>query len=91
MRLPGIGPKTASWITRNWLGSDAVAILDVHVIRACCLMGLFSEPICLRREYEVLECKFLQFAENIGVRAAMLDALIWREMRLLGRRPAYSR
>lgn len=91
MRLPGVGPKTASWVTRNWLGSDAVAILDVHLIRACRLMGLFKEPIRLPAEYETLECKFLDFAENLGVRAAMLDVLIWQEMRQLNQRRPYGR
>ena len=42
LQLPGIGPKTASWIVRNWLGSNDVAILDIHVVRAGQLMGLFS-------------------------------------------------
>ena len=26
--LPGIGPKTASWVVRNWRSSDHVSILD---------------------------------------------------------------
>lgn len=55
MHLPGIGPKTASWIARNWLGSDDVAILDVHVLRAGCLMGLFPSDYRLPRDYEALE------------------------------------
>src|SRR5579862_888133 len=41
MQLPGIGPKTASWIVRNWLNSSEVAILDVHIVRAGQLMNLF--------------------------------------------------
>ena len=32
--LPGIGPKTASWIVRNRFACDHVAIIDVHVHRA---------------------------------------------------------
>ena len=39
LEIPGIGPKTASWITRNWCGSDEVAILDVHICRACEIAG----------------------------------------------------
>ena len=31
--LPGIGPKTASWIVRNRTGSDDVAIIDIHIAR----------------------------------------------------------
>ena len=30
----GVGPKTASWIARNWLDTDQIAILDIHVLRA---------------------------------------------------------
>ena len=83
MELPGIGPKTASWIVRNWLGSDDVAILDVHVLRAGTLMGLFPENYRLPKDYEALEKKFLDFARAIQVRASLLDAIMWRDMRIL--------
>jgi thermostable 8-oxoguanine DNA glycosylase len=86
MRLPGIGPKTASWITRNHLGSDEVAILDVHVIWACQIIGLFGPRVRLPNEYELLENRFLEFAGRLGVRAAVLDALMWRETRVLRRK-----
>lgn len=85
MRLPGIGPKTASWIVRNWAGSDVVAILDVHVLRAGQIMGLFPRRLRLPRDYESLERSFLDFSAALGVRASLLDALIWREMRILTR------
>lgn len=83
MELPGIGPKTASWVVRNWTGSDAVAILDIHVIRAGQLMGLFPQQVRLPREYNALEARFLAFAEALKIPASLLDALIWREMRTL--------
>ncbi|WP_429924113.1 hypothetical protein ACQY1H_13960 [Agrobacterium vitis] len=83
MELPGIGPKTASWIVRNWLGSDDVAILDIHVLRAGKLMGLFPENYRLPKDYEALEKKFLDFARAIQVRASLLDAIMWRDMRIL--------
>jgi thermostable 8-oxoguanine DNA glycosylase len=83
MELPGIGPKTASWIVRNWLGSDEVAILDIHVLRAGTLMGLFPKDYRLPKDYEALEKKFLAFAKAIQVRASLLDAIMWREMRIL--------
>lgn len=81
MTQPGIGPKTASWIVRNWTGTDEVAILDVHVIRAGQIMGLFPENIRLPRDYAALEARFLDFAEALRIPASYLDALIWREMR----------
>jgi thermostable 8-oxoguanine DNA glycosylase len=85
MLLPGIGPKTASWIVRNWSGSDEVAILDVHVLRAGAIIGLFPENYRLPKDYVSLERRFLDFARALQVRASVLDALIWREMRVLFR------
>lgn len=84
MIIPGIGPKTASWITRNWLGSNDVAILDIHILRGCKMMGLFRGNIRLPQDYERLEELFLEFARNIDVPASLLDAIMWREMRVLG-------
>jgi thermostable 8-oxoguanine DNA glycosylase len=85
MSLPGIGPKTASWIVRNWSGSDEVAILDVHVLRAGAIIGLFPENYRLPKDYGLLERRFLDFAKALQIRASVLDALIWREMRVLFR------
>ena len=85
MSIPGIGPKTASWIVRNWCGSNDVAILDVHVMRAGKLIGLFPQDARLPRDYSALEKRFLAFAEALNVPASVLDAIIWREMRALTR------
>jgi thermostable 8-oxoguanine DNA glycosylase len=87
MRIPGIGPKTASWITRNWLGSDEVAILDIHIIRAGILIGLFDRRQTVPRDYDFMEARFLAFATALNVRPSLLDAVMWREMRELGRGP----
>lgn len=84
MAIPGIGPKTASWIVRNWLGSDNVAILDVHVLRAGLRMGLFSQPVRLPRDYEALERRFLEFCAALGERPSLVDAVMWRCMRNMG-------
>ena len=84
--LEGIGPKTASWIVRNIFGSDEVAILDIHVIRACTAMQIFPEDVALPKDYELLERRFLEFASAIQVRASVLDAVMWTEMRA-GRSP----
>ncbi|WAJ29542.1 8-oxoguanine DNA glycosylase [Antarcticirhabdus aurantiaca] len=81
LAIPGIGPKTASWIARNWLGADDVAILDVHVLRAGVAMNLFPAGSRLPGDYPALEDRFLAFAAAIGVRPSLLDAVIWREMR----------
>lgn len=82
-RLPGIGPKTASWIVRNIRCSDAVAILDVHIVRAGRLAGIFPLGLTPERHYSHLEARFLGFAVDIGVRASVLDALMWDYMRRL--------
>lgn len=82
LRIPGVGWKTASWITRNWRASDAVAVLDVHLLRAGRLMGLYSADENPQRDYLRLEERYLQFAAALHVDAALLDVLIWRDMRI---------
>jgi N-glycosylase/DNA lyase len=77
----GIGMKTASWITRNFLEYRRVAVLDVHVFRAGVLMGLFSGRQNLAREYQLLESRYLSFADAINADPRLLDAVIWKTMR----------
>lgn len=80
VRLPGVGYKTASWIARNWLDADDVAILDIHVARAGRLAGFLARDLTVERDYVALETQFLAFSRAIGVRASELDAVIWLEM-----------
>lgn len=77
----GIGLKTASWIVRNFLSSDEVAILDLHVIRACRIMGVFAASHDVARHYLEMEEKFLAFSKAIGASSALLDAMMWEQMR----------
>jgi thermostable 8-oxoguanine DNA glycosylase len=84
VKLPGIGPKTASWIVRNQRSSDAVAIIDIHVLNAGCHIGLFPETKDVTKQYPMLEAAFLQFAAAMGVRASVLDNVIWAFYRRLG-------
>ena len=88
LRIPGIGPKTASFIVRNHLGSDRVAILDIHVLRAGRAACLFSEGMTLPRHYREIEALFLGFADACGVPASILDLIVWEMMRAL---PAHRR
>jgi N-glycosylase/DNA lyase len=94
LQLPGIGPKTASWITRNWRGSSEVAIIDTHVLYAGRLVGLFQVTHSITAEYFVLEDRFLEFAMALGTDAAGLDALMWQQIKAFRspgkRRPAES-
>ncbi len=85
LRLPGVGPKTASWITRNLRASDEVAILDVHICRACEAAHVFPPGSNPAREYFQLEARFLKFATAINVRASELDNLMWQTMRRIGK------
>lgn len=78
--LPGIGLKTASWVARNWLDADDVAILDIHLLRAGLLAGFFPRDLTVERHYLQLEARFLELSRGLGVRASELDAVIWWEM-----------
>ena len=91
LRIEGIGPKTASWIARNWFGADDVAIIDIHVLRAGWLIGLFDRASKLPKDYSQLELRFLEFASALGIRASILDAVIWSDMRIFGSRLALNR
>lgn len=82
-QLPGIGPKTASWIVRNRRASDEVAILDIHILRACSHMGVFPARADPARHYRDLEGRFLAFCRYTGSRASVLDAIMWGTMRRL--------
>lgn len=81
--LPGIGPKTASWIVRNWRGSDEVSILDVHIIRAARMLHLFDPGWRVERHYGLMEEAYLGFASAIRSRASILDSVMWMTMRQL--------
>lgn len=83
--LPGVGPKTASWIVRNRRGSNEVAILDVHIVRACVHMGVFPEGADPARHYFDLERRFLEFCARTNAKASLIDAVMWAIMRQLDR------
>jgi thermostable 8-oxoguanine DNA glycosylase len=81
--VPGVGLKTASWVVRNHRASNSIAILDVHIIRACEHLGVFLPHSDPQKDYRDLEARFLCFAKAIDVPASLLDAVMWRHMRLL--------
>ena len=84
LQLPGVGPKTASWIVRNHLGTNAVAIIDIHIVRAGRAAGFFDSTWRLPRDYRIFEDAFLNFASLAAVPAAHLDACMWEQVRELG-------
>lgn len=78
--LPGVGLKTASWVARNWMGADDVAILDIHILRFGRAIGLFDPKLKVERDYLKLEGLFLKFSTSMDIRPSELDAVIWHEM-----------
>lgn len=83
MTFDGIGPKTASWITRNYRHCDEVAILDVHIQRAGRLAGIFSEHDRVDRDYHAMESRLVRFATSLKMRLSVLDSVIWSYMKRL--------
>ncbi|WP_036109636.1 MULTISPECIES: 8-oxoguanine DNA glycosylase [Luteibacter] len=80
LKCPGVGHKTASWVARNWLDADDIAILDIHILRAGIFAGVFSPHMAVERDYIDMERLFLDFSQGMGVRASELDAVIWYVM-----------
>lgn len=85
MSIDGIGPKTASWITRNHLKSEHVAIIDIHLYRAGLLLGIFPDKSDLQKDYFKLESNFIRFCNAMCVLPSKLDAIIWKQMKDSGR------
>ena len=83
MNIRGVGPKTASWVVRTLRGSDGVAILDIHILRAGRHLGIFEDNRTVERHYAELEDAYLAFAAAIDTRASILDSVMWMTMRQL--------
>ena len=79
--IPGVGYKTASWIARNWLDAQDVAIIDIHIHRAGILAGIFNPNDNVTRDYLRMEEDFIRLANGIGIPANILDNQIWNELR----------
>lgn len=84
LRIPGVGLKTASWVVRNHLGADEVAIIDIHVRRAGLAAGFFDPSWTPVRHYDLFERSFLAVSRLGGVSPAALDACIWGQLHSLG-------
>ncbi|WP_018416540.1 hypothetical protein [Teredinibacter turnerae] len=78
--IKGVGLKTASWVARNWLDADDVAILDIHIYRAGLLGGFFTDSMTVEKDYLKLESRFIELAESMEVKTSELDSLMWFEM-----------
>lgn len=75
--IKGAGYKTCSWVARNWLGADDVAILDVHILRAGKIGGFLDSSLTVQKDYLRLEEQFIEFSNALGIRTSELDAEIW--------------
>lgn len=85
LEITGIGPKTAGWIARNCTDTDDVAILDIHLVRAGVICGVFSPDQNVSRNYFEMESQFVTFCNALGARTAIIDCLIWDQMREMGK------
>jgi N-glycosylase/DNA lyase len=81
LSIDGIGPKTASWITRNWLQSENVAILDIHILRAGKIAGFFNGINNVSKNYFTLEESYISFCRALEVLPSNMDAVIWNYMK----------
>lgn len=84
LEIDGVGPKTAGWVARNYLDTDDVAILDIHLIRAGVLCDLFAPKQRVERDYFKMERRYIDFCNALNARPAVLDCLIWDQMRSYG-------
>lgn len=86
--IPGVGFKTASWIARNWLDADDVAILDIHIQRAGVLAKFLDAELtvgALRYHGPMLASKLVarseqhrrttQAQKDVAVVRAVLDGV----------------
>lgn len=85
MSVKGIGPKTASWITRNILDSENVAIIDIHIYRAGLITGLFSSNLDMQKDYFKMESLFIKFCRAMQVQPSKMDTIIWLQMKASNR------
>lgn len=81
LQIPGVGPKTASWIVRNRIPGARVAIIDVHILHAGWITGFFPKSWMPQKHYDRLEERFLAFADALDVSPGVLDAVIWDRLR----------
>ena len=81
LTVKGIGLKTASWIARNYLGCDDVAIIDIHIYRAGRLAGFIAPDWDIKKDYYKIEESFLCFCESIKARPSRMDNIIWNQMK----------
>ena len=81
LTIKGIGPKTASWITRNYGNCEDVAIVDIHIYRAGRLAGFINPKWDMRKDYYKIEESFLDFCHSINALPSRMDSIMWNQMK----------
>ena len=81
LKINGIGPKTASWITRNYFQSDNVAIIDIHLYRAGILTGFVNPELDIQKDYFEIEKCFLDYCRSLKVKPSVMDMVMWSNMK----------
>ena len=77
-QVKGLGYKEASHFLRN-IGVKGHAILDKHVMRCLCEVGVVDapKPPSTRRKYLEVEQELIRFAREIKVDFDELDLVLW--------------
>ncbi len=86
MTIKGIGPKTASWIARNYSNCEDVAIVDIHIYRAGRLAGFVNPKWDMKKDYYKIEEGFLNFCHSIHALPSKMDSIMWNQMKESNRR-----
>lgn len=84
--IKGIGPKTASWIARNYGNCEDVAIVDIHIYRAGRLAGFVNPKWDIQKDYFKIEESFLDFCHSINALPSKMDSIMWNQMKKSNRR-----
>jgi N-glycosylase/DNA lyase len=75
--VKGIGYKEASHFLRN-VGYFDLAILDRHILNLMAEDGIIKKPKSLaRKNYLIIERKFIKIAEKLKMSPAELDLYMW--------------
>jgi N-glycosylase/DNA lyase len=69
----GLGMKAGSHFLRN-MGYKDLAIIDTHVLKY-----MKREAPKNKKQYLELEKEFIELANNLGLTAAELDAIVWKK------------
>jgi N-glycosylase/DNA lyase len=77
-QVKGLGYKEASHFLRN-IGVKGHAILDKHVVRCLCEVGVVdtAKPPSTRKNYLAVEEELVRFARDIGIDFDELDLVLW--------------